>query len=124
MAMDLSELTPLSSTASGKEAAFTSVTSFGSDPDSEFDDALVAATLPRVNCVVPHLQDASEDGSTNGDDDDEEGSEVSVESLFEDTIQELDDLLHEEGGCLHSETYHELKIAYLQTQKDIRMRRS
>ncbi|KAH8665933.1 DHS-like NAD/FAD-binding domain-containing protein [Tricladium varicosporioides] len=129
MAMDLSELTPLSSTASGKEAAYTSVTSFGSDPDSEFDDALVAAALPRVNGAVSHPQDLSDDGSTNGDDDadddddedDEEGSEVSVESLFDDTIQELDDLLHEEDpeGYTYEKVTPEEGLALRKKLRDI-----
>lgn len=70
-----------------------------SEEESDLDDAVLAA-LPRVNGVDPEL-DSDEDGS--GGEDEDSNEEWEMESLFEDTLEEMGDDLLFKGGEL-SET--------------------
>lgn len=62
--------------------------------ESEADDAELAA-LPRVNGVDP-LLDSGEDGSEGEDEDSNE--EWEMDSLFEDTLEEMGDDMLFKGG--------------------------
>ena len=62
--------------------------------ESDLDDAVLAA-LPRVNGVDP-LIDSGEDGS--GGEDEDSNEEWELDSLFEDTLEEMGDDMLFKGG--------------------------
>ncbi|KAF4635805.1 hypothetical protein G7Y89_g2284 [Cudoniella acicularis] len=89
MDMDMARLT--AHQAAIKEANL-NVRDLSSEEESEIGDALAA--VPRVNGVAIHgleVLDASEEESADGDGDGDSDDEWEVESIFEDTLGEMDD---------------------------------
>ena len=93
--MDVSRLPP--DHASIKGAGY-NVVDLASEEDSDIENDLVG--LPRVN-GVDALAESEEE---TGDEDEEDNADWEIESIFEDTIEELGDE-HLFGGGEHLEYY-------------------
>jgi NAD-dependent histone deacetylase SIR2 len=65
------------------------------EEESDSDDVLLATALPRVNGVAA-LVDSDEDGF--GEEDEDSNDEWEIDSLFEDTLEEMGDEHLFEGG--------------------------